>query len=161
MIAWGLALLAKLWALVPGFKAGGVAVTWVKDGVVWVVSGLYGSAKAALSAPATYPIIGAVALAAYFGGHHMGAKPAHGLQTSLSKVTMERDRLTVEFRAAKSEVAQAEQCAKDAEDKADRLRREVFPKPDTPKPPVRKRLTVAPAKASPEPVSAPLSWFKF
>jgi len=157
------ALLARMWALLTGnaiVSVGGSALSWTRDGLVWAVSGLWRSAKAALSAPATYPIIAAVAFAAYLGGHAMGARPAHTLQSSLSKVTLERDKLTVEFREAQRAVSLAEKRAYEAENALERAK-DAPPKAADAAPKVARKAAIPkkPLVAEPEPAKFNLSKF--
>ena len=118
------------------------------------------SARAAFAQPMTYPIIAAVAVGGFIGGHVEGAKPAKAVHGELVKVVVERDRMAKQLTVAKSDLNAALERVRFAE-QANAAALADVPDPVTATVAARPRPRPMP-KAAPKAEAPGIGWpFKF
>lgn len=112
----------RFWQMVAALTPGGgivggilsvfaTCIRWALEFVMWI----FRSAKAALAVPMTYPIIAAVAVGGFVGGHVDGSKPAKVLARDIVIVKADREHLAKRLASVSVDLAAAEERARKLE----------------------------------------------
>ena len=112
----------RMWQMIAALTPGGgivggilsvlaTGIRWAIEFVMWI----FRSAKAALAVPMTYPIIAAVAVGGFVGGHVEGSKPAKVLARDMVIVKADREHLAKRLASVSVDLAAAEERARKLE----------------------------------------------